>query len=88
MQAVVDQAQLRSMSSMAARSFTIPEPLALASFRSIKLQPSVRSIDEATLECAPVCPIAPSAACAALMQAHSFWFFHVLVSNQGILPAS
>ena len=55
MQAVVDQEQTRSMSSMAARSFTIPEPLALAAVRSMKLRPSVRSIDEATLECAPSC---------------------------------
>ena len=55
MQAVVDQEQLRSMSSMAPRSFTIPDPLALASFRSIRLRPSVRSIEEATRECAPLC---------------------------------
>ena len=57
MQAVVDQEQSRSMSSMAARSFTILDPLALAAVRSIKLRPSVRSIDEETLQCAPPLPV-------------------------------
>ncbi len=83
MQAVVDQAQLRSINSMTARSFTIPEPLALASFRSVKLCPSIRSIDEATLECAPLYPVAPSARCAALMSAHLLRSYCAMIRIHG-----
>ena len=48
MQSVLDQSQMRSLSSMTARNFTIPDPLVMSSGRSLKLRPSVRTIDEAT----------------------------------------
>ena len=53
MQAVVNQSQLRSLNSLASRSFTTTDPLSLTSTRSVKLQPSIRSTDDIDTECAP-----------------------------------
>ena len=53
MQAVVNQYQLRSLNSLASRSFTTTDPLSLTSTRSVKLQPSIHSTDDLDTEYAP-----------------------------------